>query len=96
MNAHLKIQTADPDRIHLVQITDTHIMADPEERFDGVDTAATLSAVLDRIEGLETKPDAILATGDLVHEPESRAYERLSAGNGARYAASPVIMMNPG
>lgn len=77
MSEHYEIQTADPGRINLIQITDTHITGHADDRFDGVDTAATLSAVLDRIEQLEPVPEAMLVTGDLVHDPEEAAYDRL-------------------
>ncbi|MEX2525180.1 MAG: phosphodiesterase [Gammaproteobacteria bacterium] len=77
MSEHHVIQTAKQDRVNLIQITDTHIMGHPDDRFDGVDTAATLAAVLGRIEQVEPAPDAILVTGDLVHDPETGAYDRL-------------------
>jgi Icc protein len=77
MHDRHEIQPAEPHAVNLVQITDTHILADPDARFDGVDTAATLAAVVDAVNRLEPAPDAILLTGDLVHEPEQAAYARL-------------------
>ncbi|RME33527.1 MAG: phosphoesterase [Gammaproteobacteria bacterium] len=62
--------------VRLVQITDLHLFGDPGGRFDGVDTAASLEAVIRRL--LEQPgPDAFLATGDLVHEDTPSAYLRL-------------------
>lgn len=62
---------------YIIQITDTHIFADPAERFDGVDCTATLQATLAAIQAAERQPDIILLTGDLVHDPDADAYERL-------------------
>ena len=68
----------DPEQVRLVQLTDPHILADAQARFDGVDTAATLDAVVAAVNALDYIPDAVLATGDLTHEPDPRAYERLA------------------
>jgi len=63
--------------MYLIQITDTHILADPHETFDGVDSAATLRAVMEHIRAQES-PDLLLLTGDLVHEPDAASYQRLN------------------
>jgi Icc protein len=68
----------DPERVHLVQLTDPHIFGDAEARFDGVDTSATLGTVVTAVNALAESPDAVLMTGDLVHEPEPGAYDRLA------------------
>jgi len=68
----------DPERVHLVQLTDPHILGDAEARFDGVDTDATLGVVVTAVNALECPPDAVLMTGDLVHEPDPGAYDRLA------------------
>ena len=62
----------------VLQISDTHLLAPGASEHEprtllGVDTAATLAAVLDQALG-ERRPDAIVASGDLVHEPEPAAY----------------------
>ena len=72
------INPGHPDRLRLLQLTDPHILSDPASRFDGMDTAAALDAVLAAVNALEEVPDAVLMTGDLVHEPEPAAYERLA------------------
>lgn len=64
------------ERVKIIQITDTHILSDPDEAFDGIDTAQTLSAVLAHIRANE-QPDLMLLTGDLVHEPDQASYRRL-------------------
>lgn len=63
--------------VSIIQISDTHIEADPNARFDGIDCAATLKTVLTHINRHED-PDLILLTGDLVHEPGSDSYRRLN------------------
>jgi Icc protein len=73
----LRIQPARADTACVVQITDTHISAEPGPQFDGVDTTATLSAVLDAIRARRRQPDLVLLTGDLVDEPSVAAYGRL-------------------
>lgn len=63
----------------VLQITDTHLQApagSPGPRtLLGVDTSASLSAVLHQALG-ERKPDAVIASGDLAHEPEPVTYRR--------------------
>lgn len=65
--------------MYIIQITDTHIVADPATTFDGVDTAASLQSVIAAINRLDPQPDLMLLTGDLVHEPGPGAYRRLRA-----------------
>lgn len=77
--------------IHIVQITDTHIMADPAARFDSVDCAATLQSVLADIQSADPRPDLILLTGDLVHDPDADAYKRL--GGLLAMAPAPVYCL---
>lgn len=76
MSDHFKIQPSHQDYAELLQITDTHIFADEKERFDDVDTRASLNQVLNLARDNNWPVDAILATGDLVHDPRTIAYER--------------------
>ena len=62
--------------VNIIQITDTHIQADPAATFDGIDAAATLTTVLEHIR-LHELPDLMLLTGDLVHDPDEPSYSRL-------------------
>ena len=80
-------QQARPDYITLVQITDTHIMENPEQTFDGLDTLHSLKLVLKNIQEHE-EFDAVLVTGDLVHDPVDNAYARLA--NQLKQVAAPV------
>src|SRR5690606_31754015 len=76
--------------VRVVQITDPHIMPDARQRFEGVDTSASLRAVLDAIRA-GPAPDLILATGDLVNEPSEAAYRRFSEAIAG--AAVPVFCL---
>ncbi|RKZ48546.1 MAG: 3',5'-cyclic-AMP phosphodiesterase [Gammaproteobacteria bacterium] len=77
MNDHFKIEPSNQDYAELLQITDTHIFADEKDTFDDVDTRASLKQVLDLARGNDWPVDTILATGDLVHDARTIAYERL-------------------
>lgn len=65
--------------LRLVQITDTHLLGHPAERFEGVDTAATLARVVAHLRARREPMDALLLTGDLVQDPSPAAYRRLLA-----------------
>jgi 3',5'-cyclic-AMP phosphodiesterase len=66
----------------VLQVTDTHLLANAGATLLGVDTEASLRAVLRQALD-EHAPDAIVATGDLVHDDASGAsyqrFERLVA-----------------
>ena len=57
----------------LVQITDTHIYADPAARFDGMDTRRSLERVLARLRAGPAY-DAIVMTGDLSMDGSTASY----------------------
>ena len=77
MNNHFIIEPSHEDFAELLQITDTHIFADEKDTFDDVDTRASLKEVLDLARENDWPVDTILATGDLVHDARTIAYERL-------------------
>ncbi len=77
MLAEIEIKGRSPDCIRVVQITDTHIFASSDDLFDGVDTSASLAAVIQHIKQQEELPDVVLVSGDLVHDPVSAAYLKL-------------------
>lgn len=62
--------------LRIIQITDTHLRAEPGGRLRGCDVDAGLDAVLDHARRHHWPADLVLATGDLVHE-EPAAYPRL-------------------
>ncbi len=65
--------------LRVIQISDTHLGAQPGLALYGVDVDRGLDAVLARIATEEPRPpDLILATGDLVHDEGETAYARLA------------------
>lgn len=68
------LKSNDADCISVVQITDTHIFADPLAEFDGINPSNSLSAVINNIQSLHSDYDFIIASGDLVHEPDTNSY----------------------
>ncbi|WP_236585781.1 metallophosphoesterase, partial [Bordetella pseudohinzii] len=63
----------------LLQLTDSHLMDDPEALMLGVNTDASLRAVLDLARRKEARPDLMLLTGDLSQDGSPAAYRRLRA-----------------
>lgn len=63
--------------IRLLQLTDTHIVADANGCLYGVNTADSLMQVLDHIQQQAFQADALLVTGDLVHDEGEDAYRKL-------------------
>lgn len=63
----------------LVQLTDLHLMEQPESEMCQVNTDASLRAVLDLVRADGHRPDLVLATGDLSQDGSVQAYERLRA-----------------
>lgn len=65
--------------IRLIQITDCHLLADPDAIYRGWNTQASLQAVLEHIHQRSQNQgfDAVLATGDLVHDGSAEGYQRL-------------------
>ncbi len=64
--------------IRLIQITDTHIYAEPGSRFDGVDTRQSFAQVFDRMRCTEDAYDALVLTGDLAMDGSPEAYAYLA------------------
>jgi len=64
--------------ISLLQITDLHLLPDPEARLLGVDTGASLDAVLSAALSQQL-PDAMIVTGDIAHTPVPATYARARA-----------------
>ncbi len=70
--------SADSTPVRLLQITDTHLYAEPEKTLYGVNTRASLQRVLAAARR-HPKPDLVLATGDLVHDESPAGYQTLTA-----------------
>ncbi len=62
----------------IVQLTDTHIYADPGGMLGGVDTRSSCTRVISRLVADGVAPDALLLTGDLAAEAEPAAYDWLA------------------
>jgi Icc protein len=63
--------------IRLLQVTDTHLHASTRAMMNGVNVDASLRAVIESARALPQPLDAVLATGDLVHDESRAGYERL-------------------
>lgn len=61
----------------VAQITDMHIKPDGVLAYKRVDTAAFLARAVDHILHLDTPPDVVLGTGDLVDGGTAEEYQRL-------------------
>lgn len=85
MTAHKTLQ--------LLQITDVHLRAVEGETLLGVDTWHSVTAVLDQALD-EHRPDALLVTGDVAHDPEPDLYARFYGWLKARYPGP--ILVTPG
>ena len=81
--------TEDKDRLHVLQVTDCHLLPDPDATLLGVRTAASLAAVLDAAVA-ERTPDAVLATGDLAQAGVQATYE-LFLATIDRYYDGPLL-----
>lgn len=63
--------------ITVVQVTDTHLYADPDGELLGVHTRHSLSRVVSDVRARFSAADAILLTGDLVHDGSAAGYRAL-------------------
>jgi Icc protein len=66
------------DTRHVLQLSDLHLLPDRDGRLLGVDTTATLEAVL-RAAAAEGPFDAVVVSGDVAHDPAPAAYARAAA-----------------
>jgi Icc protein len=69
-----------PDPIHtLAHISDTHLLAADRSLYGAIPSAENLLRALAQLERSETRPEAIVFTGDLTDLAEPDAYRRLRA-----------------
>jgi Icc protein len=70
--------------LHLLQLSDPHLLANTNDTLRGVNTLGTLQRTLAHARALHWDCDALLVTGDLVHDqPEAyRHFRTLFAGLG--------------
>lgn len=62
--------------IQVVQLTDSHLYASSAQQLLGLDTLASLNAVIDHMLGEVAPVDLVLATGDITQDGEEPAYQR--------------------
>jgi Icc protein len=63
----------------LVQLTDSHLFADAQGRLLGMDTADSLSRVVELVRAEQPRVDLILASGDLSQDGSLESYQRFAA-----------------
>lgn len=61
--------------VSLVQLTDSHLFADPSGRLLGMNTAESLARVIDRVLDEQPHIDLLLATGDLSQDGSGASYQ---------------------
>lgn len=61
----------------VAQLTDIHLMAEPDQTLRGMNTQDSLQEVLDAVRDLPKLPDLLLLTGDLANDGDVSAYVRL-------------------
>ncbi len=69
----------DGGTLRLVQLTDSHLFADPAGRLLGLTTRDSFEAVLRQMVSAVPAADALVFTGDLVHDESADGYAYLSA-----------------
>ncbi|PCI82126.1 MAG: hypothetical protein COB20_00530 [SAR86 cluster bacterium] len=63
----------------IVQITDTHVVADYTKTVLRWDPVVSLRSIISSINSLEKQPQLVLATGDLVHDGLEESYHTLKS-----------------
>ncbi|HEB96144.1 MAG TPA: 3',5'-cyclic-AMP phosphodiesterase [Sedimenticola thiotaurini] len=69
------LQPLPPGAFRILQITDSHLYADPHGCLAGINTLQSFQAVLEQARALPA--EMILATGDLVHDASPEGYQRV-------------------
>lgn len=82
---------ASVEPLHVLQITDPHLMGDPESRLLGMNTRQTLEAVLAHVRNHYGQPDLILATGDISQDGSDASYRHFQEQTG--FFGGPVFWL---
>ena len=69
------------DFVCVVQLTDSHLFADAGADLLGLDTHASLNAVIDMVLEQTPEMDVVLATGDITQDGSEDAYRRFIAAS---------------
>lgn len=84
--------------LRILQITDTHLFPKPADAsgyglLAGVDTRASLAAVLDMaLAATQLPPDLLLVSGDIAQDPHTDAYTALHEAIAQRYAGDVLCL----
>lgn len=62
--------------VRILQLTDPHLHAHRDAMMRGINTYESFIAIIERVAAGIRKPDAIIATGDLVQDETRQGYER--------------------
>lgn len=62
--------------LRIVQITDTHLYADPQTDLLGLKTRRCLEAVIELVQQ-NGRPDMVVASGDLSHDGSAQSYQQV-------------------
>ncbi len=73
------IRPVGPDAVRLLQITDTHLFADPDAIHGGVNVDTRFQTVISAMRPWAEGANALVHTGDLVHDGSQQGYARLAA-----------------
>ncbi|MCB1774852.1 MAG: 3',5'-cyclic-AMP phosphodiesterase [Gammaproteobacteria bacterium] len=65
--------------LRVLQLTDTHIYADPCGQLLGINTLDSFQQVIAHFRDTHWPLDMLLATGDLVHDASPRGYQKMAA-----------------
>ncbi len=68
------------ESITLLQLTDTHLYADPAGNLLGVNTLDSFQAVIEAVDSNNIAFDAIVATGDISQDHSDVSYQRFADG----------------
>ncbi|MFA4914822.1 MAG: metallophosphoesterase [Burkholderiaceae bacterium] len=79
--------------VHLVQLSDCHLLADACGTKRDVNVRQSLHDVVAQIRADGMRPDALLATGDIAHDGSSQAYAHFQA---AVQDLAPSVRVTPG
>jgi len=63
--------------LYFIQLSDTHIVADPRGESHGVNTYETLSRAIAQITRLDPPPAFVIFTGDLINDDDPQSYRVL-------------------
>ena len=78
INSPARVRYSDgmTDPIRILHVTDPHLHAHRDAMMRGLNTWESFRAIVDRVAAGQRKPDAVIATGDLVQDETRQGYER--------------------